>query len=386
MKKDKKISLNVVITLVVVSIFMTFAITYFFMNMLYYNKYKEYKLLSEAEAYVNKFFYKDDMDRKNLIDGAVGGYIGGLEDKYSRYQNLESTNQNSESQMGVHTGIGVSVTITDDGYMNIVEVSENTPSSKAGLNAGDIIVSVNGNDVAKTGYEESVMAIQNGEPDSELTLGIKRGEVTSDFTLKREKIEIITVEGELIDNSAAHISISKFNDKTPEQLSEKMKELIDAGAKGIIFDVRNNGGGLVSSVEECLDPLLPEGDIAVAIYKNGDKDTIIKSDAEETDIPMVVLMNENSASGAELFSASLRDFKNVPLVGQNSYGKGVMQDTFKLSDGSTVILTVATYKTTKSDCYNEIGLAPDYEVKDDEQTSNDEQLDKAIEILKAKIN
>mgnify|MGYP003528693027 FL=1 len=354
--------------------------------MLYYNKYKEYKLLGEAEAYVNKFFYKDDVDKENLIDGAVGGYIGGLEDKYSRYQNLESTNQNSESQMGVHTGIGVSVTLADDGYINIEEVSENSPSSKAGLKVGDIIVCVNGNDVSKTGYEQSVMAIQDGAPDSELTLGIKRGEVTSDFTLKREKIEIITVEGELLDNSVAHISISKFNEKTPEQLSEKMKELIDDGAKGIIFDLRNNGGGLVSSVEKCLDPLLPEGDIAVAISKNGDKDTIIKSDAEETDISMVILINENSASGAELFSASLRDFKNVDLIGQNSYGKGVMQDTFKLSDGSTIVLTVARYKTTKSECYNGIGLAPDYEVKDDDQTSTDEQLDKALKVIKGKIN
>lgn len=386
MKKDKKISLNVVITLIIVSIFMTFATTYFVINMLYYNKYKEYKLLGEAEAYVNKFFYKDDVDKENLIDGAVGGYIGGLEDKYSRYQNLESTNQNSESQMGVHTGIGVSVTLADDGYINIEEVSENSPSSKAGLKVGDIIVCVNGNDVSKTGYEQSVMAIQDGAPDSELTLGIKRGEVTSDFTLKREKIEIITVEGELLDNSVAHISISKFNEKTPEQLSEKMKELIDDGAKGIIFDLRNNGGGLVSSVEKCLDPLLPEGDIAVAISKNGDKDTIIKSDAEETDISMVILINENSASGAELFSASLRDFKNVDLIGQNSYGKGVMQDTFKLSDGSTIVLTVARYKTTKSECYNGIGLAPDYEVKDDDQTSTDEQLDKALEVIKGKIN
>ena len=386
MKKDKKISLNVVITLIIVSIFMTFATTYFVINMLYYNKYKEYKLLGEAEAYVNNFFYKDDVDKENLIDGAVGGYIGGLQDKYSRYQNLESTNQNSESQMGVHTGIGISVTLADDGYINIEEVSENSPSSKAGLKVGDIIVCVNGNDVAKTGYEQSVMAIQDGAPDSELTLGIKRGEVTSDFTLKREKIEIITVEGELLDNSVAHISISKFNEKTPEQLSEKMKELIDDGAKGIIFDLRNNGGGLVSSVEKCLDPLLPEGDIAVAIYKNGDKDTIIKSDAEETDISMVILINENSASGAELFSASLRDFKNVDLIGQNSYGKGVMQDTFKLSDGSTIVLTVARYKTTKSECYNGIGLAPDYEVKDDDQTSTDEQLDKALKVIKGKIN
>ena len=133
MKKDKKISLNVVITLIIVSIFMTFATTYFVINMLYYNKYKEYKLLGEAEAYVNKFFYKDDVDKENLIDGAVGGYIGGLQDKYSRYQNLESTNQNSESQMGVHTGIGISVTLADDGYINIEEVSENSPSSKAGL-------------------------------------------------------------------------------------------------------------------------------------------------------------------------------------------------------------------------------------------------------------
>ncbi|MBP1592113.1 MAG: carboxyl-terminal protease, partial [Oscillospiraceae bacterium] len=201
--------------------------------------------------------------------------------------------------------------------------------------------------------------------------------------VKREKIDIITATSEMIDNIGL-IKISQFNDKTPEQVKSCFDDCVGKGAKGIIFDVRNNGGGLVTAVEKCLNPLLPEGKIAVAIYKDGKEETIVTSDAEETDMPMTVLMNGNSASGAELFAASLRDFKGAELVGETSFGKGIMQDTFSLSNGSTVVLTVAEYKTTKSECYHGIGLKPDYEVLPGDG-GEDVQLSKALEVIKNKI-
>ncbi|MBE6854008.1 MAG: carboxyl-terminal protease, partial [Ruminococcus sp.] len=139
-----------------------------------------------------------------------------------------------------------------------------------------------------------------------------------------------------------------------------------------------------SSVEKCLDPLLPEGDIAVAVFKDKTEEVIVTSDSEETDIPMAVLINGVSASGAELFAAALRDFKGAVLVGTTSYGKGIMQDTFELSDKSTVVLTVAEYRTTRSECYHGVGLVPDH-VTEAEGEDSDVQLEKAIEVLKGKI-
>lgn len=363
---------------------LTFSATYSVMKFQYYKDFSEFKLLAEAENIVNKNFFYDSSDRDKLVDSAVGGYISGLEDRYSRYQSVKQTEDNSNSHAGVRIGIGVTVTLTEEGYIEVIEVSSNSPSEKAGVKAGDIIVKLDGNDVKEEGYDESVNYIKTGEEDSVVVLSVIRDGSTLDIPVKREKIEIITASGEMLEDSIGRISITQFNDKTPEQLKNSFDELTGNGAKGIIFDVRDNGGGLVTAVEACLDPLIPEGDIAVAVYKDGKEEVIVTSDAEETDVPVVVLINGNSASGAELFAASLRDFKGAELIGVNSFGKGIMQDTFDLSNGSTVILTVAEYKTTRSDCYHGVGLVPDYEIENDGES--DLQLQKAVEVLKKKIN
>lgn len=363
---------------------LTFSATYSVMKFQYYKDFSEFKLLAEAENIVNKNFFYDSSDRDKLVDSAVGGYISGLEDRYSRYQSVKQTEDNSNSHAGVRIGIGVTVTLTEEGYIEVIEVSSNSPSEKAGVKAGDIIVKLDGKDVKEEGYDESVNYIKTGEEDSVVVLSVIRDGSTLDIPVKREKIEIITASGEMLEDSIGRISITQFNDKTAEQLKNSFDELTGNGAKGIIFDVRDNGGGLVTAVEACLDPLIPEGDIAVAVYKDGKEEVIVTSDAEETDVPVVVLINGNSASGAELFAASLRDFKGAELIGVNSFGKGIMQDTFDLSNGSTVILTVAEYKTTRSDCYHGVGLVPDYEIENDGES--DLQLQKAVEVLKKKIN
>ncbi|MBE6852946.1 MAG: PDZ domain-containing protein, partial [Ruminococcus sp.] len=227
----------------------TFSLTYSAMRLYYYNTYKKYALLTEAEYYVDKYFYYDGVDKKKLIDSSIGGFVEGLEDKYSRYQSIELTAERTEVQTGQQVGIGVTVSPSEDGYMIIEEVRDNTPASKAGLKVKDIIIALDSNDVAQTGYYESVDYIKNGENNSELVMTIKRDGVTSDIIVKREKIDVITAEGKMLDDSVGYISISQFNDKTPEQLHANFQKLVSEGAKGIVFDVRNNGGGLVSSVE-----------------------------------------------------------------------------------------------------------------------------------------
>jgi len=363
---------------------LTFSLTYSATKYRYYKDFKEYELLAEAENVVNKNFFYDASDKEKLVDSAVGGYISGLEDKYSRYQSIKETEERNDTHAGLKVGIGITITPTEDGYMEVVEVGPDSPAYKGGIRTADIIKALDGNDVKETGYNESVNYIKDGEADTTVIITAERNGEKMEFTVKREKIEIITASSVMVDN-IGHISITQFNDKTPEQMKKCFDECISQGAEGIVFDVRNNGGGLVTAVEGCLDPLIPEGNIAVAVYKNGKEEVIVKSDPEETDIPMVVLINEKSASGAELFAASLRDFKGAELIGKTSYGKGIMQDTFNLSNGSTVVLTVAEYKTTKSECYHGIGLVPDYET-DDTDPEKDLQLEKAIETLKKKIN
>lgn len=379
---ENKINKSIVIA-VACTAMLTFSATYSAMKYSDMKKLKEFQLLAEAENIIAKHFYYDASDSEKLIDSAVGGYVSALEDPYSRYQSIKQTEERNESHSGLKTGVGITVLGREDGYMEVVEVNSKTPAEKAGMQAGDIIRKLDGSDVKDMGYEEAVNYIKTGEVDSVVKITVERDGNIIDFDIKREKIDIITATSEMIDNIGV-IKISQFNDKTPEQVKNCFDDCKGKGAKGIIFDVRNNGGGLVTAVEECLDPLLPEGKIAVAIYKDGKEETIVSSDAEETDMPMTVLMNGNSASGAELFAASLRDFKGAELVGETSFGKGIMQDTFSLSNGSTVVLTVAEYKTTKSDCYHGVGLIPDYEVFPAEGVE-DAQLDKALEVLRNKI-
>ncbi|MBQ5987926.1 MAG: S41 family peptidase [Oscillospiraceae bacterium] len=379
---ENKINKSIVIA-VACTAMLTFSATYSAMKYSDMKKLKEFQLLAEAENIIAKHFYYDASDSEKLIDSAVGGYVSALEDPYSRYQSIKQTEERNESHSGLKTGVGITVLGREDGYMEVVEVNSKTPAEKAGMQAGDIIRKLDGSDVKDMGYEEAVNYIKTGEVDSVVKITVERDGNIIDFDIKREKIDIITATSEMIDDIGV-IKISQFNDKTPEQVKNCFDDCKAKGAKGIIFDVRNNGGGLVTAVEECLDPLLPEGKIAVAIYKDGKEETIVSSDAEETDMPMTVLMNGNSASGAELFAASLRDFKGAELVGETSFGKGIMQDTFSLSNGSTVVLTVAEYKTTKSDCYHGVGLIPDYEVFPAEGVE-DAQLDKALEVIKSKI-
>ncbi len=384
MKDTKKIPVYVAVMLIVVISSATFSLTYFFTSRSYYKDYKTYHMLSEIEYLIDNYYYEEPKDRQELINSSLNGYVKGLEDVYSSYQNIEKTEDNAQNHKGVYVGVGITVTINDDGNIKVIEVLENSPAMKSGIMTGDVITAVDGKEVTETGYEQSVDSVK-GEVDTEVVLTVWRNETKTDYRVKRQLFDVVTVKGEMLEDGIGYISISQFNDKTSKQFKDKLDELLDNGAKGIIYDVRDNGGGLVYSVEDCLDPLLPEGEIAVAIYRNEKSETIVESDDKELNIPMVVLQNGGSASGAELFAASLRDFKNAELIGTKSYGKGVMQDTFTLSDGSTVILTVAKYKTTRSECYHGVGLVPDIEIEQDYTTEDDDQLKKAVEVMKDKL-
>lgn len=345
--------------------------------------------LIELEKYVDDNYYKA-ADKEAAMNGALKGYVEGLEDPYSSYLTADEYNSWKTMESGTMVGIGVTVQFDEESGLYVAEVKEGYPAYESGIKEGDIITEVEGESIPEMGYEEAVSRIK-GEEGTSVNLTIKRDDNEDmKFSVLRSEIVVNTVSGKMLDEDIAYIRISAFRENTDEQFKEIFDELIDDGAKGIVFDLRNNGGGMLVSLKAILDPLLPEGTIATAKYGNGEVRTIVESDKNEINLPMAVLVNGNTASAAELFAASLSDFDKAFLVGETTYGKGVMQDTREVAGGA-VTLTVATYQTVRGECYHGIGITPDYEVSlsedfvldyENPDEKGDSQLKTAIENLK----
>ncbi len=354
------------------------------------NKSKEINRIYEVQNYINNNYY-EDVDNDAITDAALKGMVSGLNDRYSAYMTPEEYEADIEDSKGSVSGIGITVTESENGTLKVIEVNPNSPAESAGIEINDIIIKINGNDISKMEYSDAVNLVR-GEPETEVNLTIMRNETEKEFTMLREQIDTITVTHKMLENNIAYIRIKGFKENTVSQYKEALDNSIKSGAKAIIFDLRNNGGGLLTTCESCLDPLLPEGDVATALFKNGKNEVICRSDKNELNLPMAVLVNENTASASELFSSALRDFEKAVLVGKNTFGKGIMQNTVDLDGGGGLRITVAAYKTAKSDCYHGIGLKPDYEIDLPEKYLNvdfeeipdgeDSQLMKALEVLK----
>lgn len=380
---NKKISLGFAISLVAIASAVTFILTSFFSLQSFNKKFEKYDSLQEIDTLVHENFY-GDIDENDINNGILKGYISGLNDKYSRYLTADEYTDEKSDNAGEMTGLGITVKKDDSGYIKVTEIMPDSPASESDIKIDDLIVSVNGNDVFETGFEKS-MEIMSEKDNTEVSIIVRRDGVDKTYKLTRRPIEMVTVTGEMLDNYIGYIKISGFKQNTPQQFNDALDEIIQNGAKGIIFDLRENGGGLVDALEDCLDPLLPEGIIATAEYSDGNSKTIVYSDKSEINIPMVVIVNEHTASAAELFAASLKDFGKADIVGETTYGKGVMQSTIELSNGGAVVLTIAKYKTTISECYDGIGITPDYIVQNEDDDDDNDQYNKALEVITQKI-
>lgn len=380
---NKKISLGLAVSLIVIASAVTFILTYLFSLQSFSKKTEKYNALQAVDSYVRENFY-GDIDENNINDGILKGYISGLNDRYSRYLTADEFVDEKSENAGEMTGLGFTLEENENGYIRIAEVMPDSPVSETDIKPDDFIVAVNGADVLEMGFDKSIESM-SGTDGEQITITVRRDGTDKDYTLTRRHIDVVTVTGEMLENNVGYIKISGFKQNTSQQFSDILEKLKNDGAKGIIFDVRENGGGLLTSLEKCLDPLLPEGVIATAEYSDGHTETIVNSDETETNLPMVVLVNGHTASAAELFAASLKDFGKAELVGSQTYGKGVMQTTTELSNGGAVVLTIAEYKTSVSECYDGVGLTPDYKVEN-ENDDTDEQYVKAVEIINSKIN
>lgn len=346
--------------------------------------------LTFLERYIQDNYLRE-VTQEDLYVGQLKGMVAALDDPYSEYLTREEYNELMEDTSGRFFGIGVYIN-AQDGYINVVSPIKNTPAEKAGLRSGDKIIKVNGDDISGANATEASKKIK-GEKGTKVTLTILRIEDevanTFDVDVIRDEITVITVESKIIENDLLYVGISQFNEQTYSEFMEATK-LITNATKGIILDLRNNPGGLLSTSTAIADVLLPEGTIVYTERKGKVKDDQINSDAKYIDLPMVVLINEGSASASEIISGAIRDFDRAKLIGQKTFGKGVVQTIDNFPTGDGIKLTISEYFTPKGTSIHGKGIEPDISVELDdpslimglENIEKDNQLQRAIEELR----
>ena len=344
----------------------------------------------EIENLINQY-YLDEIDEQQIEDTMYTGLVAGLDDPYSVYYTEEELKTMEESTSGEYSGIGATLTQNPDTKeMSVVSCFENTPAEEAGLLPGDIIVGWNGSSVEGMELSELVSKIKT-DPDEHLTLEIERDGDTMEVELTRREVEIPTVESEMLHDQIGYIKLLEFDEVTAEQFRAALDQLEEQGMEKLIIDVRDNPGGVLQTVCDMLDELLPEGLIVYTEDKDGNKKEYTSDEAHQFTKPLAVLTNENSASASEIFAGAIQDYSLGTIVGTTTFGKGIVQRIFYLSDGTGVKLTVAKYYTPKGHDIHKKGITPDVEVELDENLKNkitishdeDNQLQKAIKILQS---
>ena len=346
------------------------------------------KKAGEIEELINAY-YLDEIDGQKVEDTMYTGMVAGLEDPYSVYYSKEELESMEESISGAYSGIGATLTQDPDtGELSVVSCFDGTPAQEAGLQPGDVITGWNGNSVEGMELSELVSKIKT-DPEEQLTLEIERDGETLEVELTRREVQIPTVEYEMLDDQIGYIRLVEFDEVTADQFKEALEDLENQNMKKLIIDVRNNPGGVLQVVCDMLDQLLPEGLIVYTEDKNGNRKEYTSDEEHQFTKPLAVLANENSASASEIFAGAIQDYGIGTIVGTTTFGKGIVQRTFYLSDGTGVKLTVAKYYTPKGHDIHKKGITPDVETELDEELKNqssisheeDNQLQKAIEVL-----
>lgn len=331
--------------------------------------------------------YIGDVDEEALEEGIYKGYIQGLEDPYSVYYNEEETKDLYETTEGEYSGIGAVLSQDlESGVITLVQIYEDSPAAKAGLKDNDILTKVG--DIEVTGMDLSeVVTYIKGEKGTDVDLTVLRGEDAEEITVTatRDTVEAQTVKYEMLEGQTGYLSVSEFDSVTYAQYEEALNKLTDQGMTGLIVDLRNNPGGNLNTVCEMLDLVLPKGTIVYTEDKDGKRETATSDDEHQINVPMVVLVNGNSASASEIYAGAIQDYGIGKIVGTQTYGKGVVQQIFDLGDGTSVKLTIAEYFTPNGRSIDGEGITPDVEVEyeaDENNPEADNQLEKALEVMK----
>lgn len=326
--------------------------------------------------------YVSDVNETKLMDGAISGMVQSLGDPHSLYMNADRFEQLKEHTEGEFGGIGVTMGFKDS-KVTIISVLDDTPGQHAGLEAGDEIMAVDGTPVSEMQPEEVAMHIR-GEVGTKVVLTIERGGETQDYTIERATIKIDTAKGTMLEDGMGYIRIASFSENTGKEFRAAYDSLEEQGMKGLIIDLRENPGGLVTSCVEIANMVVPKGPIVSVVERDGSKE-VHESKLEESKYPIVVLIDGNSASASEILAGALQDTGAATLVGTKSYGKGSVQVVVPMLHDDGLKLTIAKYYTPNGRCIDGTGIEPDVEVELPEGATTDVQLEKAKEVLKEKL-
>ncbi|MCR5374972.1 MAG: S41 family peptidase [Lachnospiraceae bacterium] len=337
-------------------------------------------------------YYYDNLDNEKIAEGMYRGMVDALGDKYTTYYNEAEYRDFILNTTGVYYGIGALLSQDKTTLViTIDKVYKNSPAEEAGLKDGDIILSANGVSAEGMDVSEFVNYIR-GEEGTKVDIVVKRGDEELPFTCTRRKVDVPTIEYTMFDNKIGYIQISQFEEVTAPQFNEALKDLKKQGMKGLIVDLRGNPGGLLTSVSEILDEILPEGMLVYTENKFGKKEEYTSAKGE-LGLPLCVLINESSASASEIFAGAIKDYEYGTLIGTNTFGKGIVQVIVPLRDGSAVKVTTSRYYTPKGNYIHGVGIAPDIELpyeflggeNDKYDYKYDNQINKAIEVLQDKM-
>lgn len=337
-------------------------------------------------------YYVEDYDKELAEELMYTGLVAGVGDPYTYYLSADSLAEQVEKNSGHFVGIGVEIYAGDDGYIVVSSVTPGGPAEAAGILAEDKITEVDGESITgKTAAD--VFALVKGEEGTDVTLTIFRestGEVL-EKTVTRQDIQVQTVSWRMMDDNIGYISITNFRENTYSQFKEALDTLEAEGMEKLVLDLRNNTGGLVKSAHEIGEELLPEGIMVYTMDKEGNREDTLCDDVYN-DVPMVVLVNGNSASAAEILAGAIQDTGRGELIGTTTFGKGLVQRLFTLPDGSGLNVTIQKYYTPNGTSIHGVGITPDYEVELPEEYAQqtnipaeaDTQLQKAVEVLSEK--
>lgn len=345
------------------------------------------KLLAIKQCIDAEYLYTDDIDKEAVQDAIIKGYVAGLNEPYSVYYNEAETTELYESTSGTFGGIGVGIMQDNTtGLITFTKIYKNSPGEVAGFKEGDIVYKVNGEDVTSQTLDEIVSQIR-GEIGTKVDITVLRGEKNEEYTgtATRALIEEETVTYELKDDGIGYIQVSGFDEVTFKQFDAALEDLNSRSMKGLVIDLRSNPGGNLSTVVDMVDLILGEGTIVSIKDKNGNSDVYSSDEECKLNVPLVVLINGYSASASEIFAGAVKDYEIGTLVGTTTYGKGIVQNIFPFTDGTSLKITCSEYFTPKGTNIHGVGIEPDVVIEyeyDENNPEKDNQLEKAIEVLK----
>ena len=386
---------------VVMIVILTVVITFMVTTIVMYNKFNnlyasdsntsnstntsnEYSLVQTLQTFktmINQL-YIGDIDEESMLEGAIKGYVEGLGDPYTEYLTKEEMEEFTEETNSEYVGIGVYVgNDTVNNTILVVGVMKSSPAEEAGIQIGDVIEKIDG--VAYTGKQlDEATKVLKAEEGTTATLTIRRDNEEKELTVVRRKITVKHVASEMLENNIAYIQIDSFDANVASSFEEQITSLMNNGATGIIIDLRNNGGGIVDEATGIADLFLDKGEtilITKSKKENNEEETKSERDPIVNDISVVILVNEATASASEILAGALKDNYGATIIGKQTYGKGVIQTLYTLTDGSGIKITTEEYYTPNHNQINEVGITPDIEV--DITENEDTQLQRAIEEL-----